>query len=377
MEQIFRPQLLHVCLILCALSFSLAFLIILSSRFFKNFRRKQDQFAVQSAHSGFVPRIGGVAVYLSFFSFIYLFNSGVLLPSSLSLLELGSLYLLVLSVLPIFFVGLAEDLGYFMSPKSRLLASAISGLLVLIFFQNWVSGVGIPGFDVILSIAPLGIFFTLFATVGVVNSFNLIDGLNGLASYVAMSSAIALSLIAFQIGNSEIMNFLFLLSACVAGFFILNFPLGKIFLGDAGAYMLGHLIVWSAILLVNIDNSISPFAVLLIFFWPVADTLLSVWRRYRSKKKTYQPDRLHFHQVVMRLLEIRFLGRNNRFVTNPLATIILVPVISVPQILGVVFWENLTVTVGITIMMSILFLSTYSIGLSLIKKPRITDFSSN
>ena len=93
-----------------------------------------------------------------------------------------------------------------------------------------------------LFFAPFAIFFTIFATVGVVNAFNLIDGLNGLSSYVSISVATSLSIIAFQVGQLQFTIFLALLSAAVLGFFVLNFPLGKIFLGDGGAYTLGHLL---------------------------------------------------------------------------------------------------------------------------------------
>ena len=56
--------------------------------------------------------------------------------------------------------------------------------------------------------APFGILFTIFATVGVVNAFNLIDGPNGLSSYVTVSVAVSLSIIAFQAGNAQISTFL-------------------------------------------------------------------------------------------------------------------------------------------------------------------------
>ena len=181
----------------------------------------------------------------------------------------------------------------------------------MLIFEVWVSRIGLTGFDKILSFAPLGIIFTIFATIGVVNGFNLIDGLNGLTAYVSISSAAALSVIAFEINQHEIMRFLFLFSAAVMGFLILNFPFGKIFLGDAGAYMLGHLLVWLAIILVNSNPEISPFAILLIFFWPVADTLLAIWRRWTLGDPSDRPDRLHFHQLAMGLLEIRFLGRGD------------------------------------------------------------------
>ena len=95
---------------------------------------------------------------------------------------------------------------------------------------------------------------------------------------------------------------------CCFRFSGFEFPFGKIFLGDAGAYALGHLLVWSAILIVNQSTEISPFAVLLIFFWPVADTGLAIWRRWKLGNPAGRPDRLHFHQLAMRFLEIRFFG---------------------------------------------------------------------
>ena len=166
-----------------------------------------------------------------------------------------------------------------MSPKRRLLASVVSGLLVIFLFNVWVDHLGILGVDFLLKFLPLGILFTLFSAAGVVNAFNLIDGLNGLSGYVGISTAVALSIIAFNVGNMEVALFLILLVSSIFGFLIFNFPLGKIFLGDAGAYILGHLLVWFVIL-VNYDSSISKFAILLVFFWPVADTTLAIWRRW-------------------------------------------------------------------------------------------------
>ena len=114
-----------------------------------------------------------------------------------------------------------------------------------------------------------------------INAFNLIDGLNGLSSYVTISVAFSLSIISFQAGNTQISIFLVLIVASVLGFMALNFPMAKIFLGDGGAYALGHLLVWSAIILINSASEASAFAILLVFFWPVADTGLAIWRRWK------------------------------------------------------------------------------------------------
>ena len=141
------------------------------------------------------------------------------------------------------------------------------------------------------------------------NAFNLIDGLNGLSSYVATSTAIAISIIGFKVGDIQMVVFSTLIVSSVLGFMVLNFPLAKIFMGDGGAYAIGHLLVWSAILLIDNAEEVSPFAILLIFFWPVADTGLAIWRRWKLGNPTDRPDRLHFHQLTMRFLEIRFFGR--------------------------------------------------------------------
>ena len=136
-----------------------------------------------------------------------------------------------------------------------------------------------------------------------------------------------------------------MLLPAVLGFMVLNFPMGKIFLGDGGAYALGHLLVWSAIILINGATDISAFAILLVFFWPVADTGLAIWRRWKLGNPTDRPDRLHFHQLAMRFLEIRFFGRDRREIANPVATLILIPLISAPQVLGVLFWDDFKASV--------------------------------
>ena len=117
-----------------------------------------------------------------------------------------------------------------MSPKARLIASVVFSLVAILLFKVWLNSLGIPGVDTLLMFAPVGILFTIFATVGVVNAFNLIDGLNGLSSYATVSVAVALSMIAFQAGNAQVSIFLVLCVAAVLGFMVLNFPMGKIFL---------------------------------------------------------------------------------------------------------------------------------------------------
>ena len=352
-------------------SFILCIIIIVSSDYGFSRRSEVDETAIQSAHSGFVPRVGGLAIYIAILVLIPLLSFGFIPLFIVFDLDAEQLTLLILSAAPVFSVGLAEDLGYNMSPKARLMASAASSLIAILFFKVWLKSLGIPGVDTLLMFAPFGILFTIFATVGVVNAFNLIDGLNGLASYVTVSVAIALSIIALQAGNIQLSIFLILVAAAVLGFMVLNFPKGKIFLGDGGAYALGHLLVCSAIILINASNDISTFSILLIFFWPVADTSLAIWRRWKLGNPADRPDRLHFHQLAMRFLEIRFFGRDKREIANPVATLILIPLISTPQVLGVLFWDNFKASVLSALGMGLLFLLTYLAGIAVAKRGRV------
>lgn len=369
-DQITQPLLMQSYATLFFVSFILCIVIILSSGYGFSRRAVLDEVAIQSAHRGFVPRVGGLAIYIGLLGLIPLVSFGFIPLTAVIELNADELTLLILSAAPVFAVGLAEDLGYDMSPRSRLIGSVVSSIVVIIIFKSWVSKLGIPGLDAVLLFAPVAILFTIFATVGVVNAFNLIDGLNGLSSYVSISIAVSLSVIAFKVGNSQFTIFFALLSAAVLGFMVLNFPFGKIFLGDGGAYALGHLLVWSAILLINQAAEISAFAILLIFFWPVADTGLAIWRRWKLGSPTDRPDRLHFHQLAMRFFQIRFFGRDRRNFVNPITTLALVPFISAPQVLGVLFWDNFLATVYSSVSVGVFFVVSYLLGINMAKNGR-------
>jgi UDP-N-acetylmuramyl pentapeptide phosphotransferase/UDP-N-acetylglucosamine-1-phosphate transferase len=123
------------------------------------------------------------------------------------------------------------------------------------------------------------------------------------------------------------------------GFLLFNFPFGRIFLGDAGAYTLGFTLSWIGVALVERSGTVSAWAVVLMLFWPIADTMLAVGRRVAARKPAMEPDRLHVHQVVMRMLEARPFSKHRK-VSNPLTTVILLPFVIFPALMGVVLAEH-------------------------------------
>ncbi len=319
----------------------------------RSITRRSDTSAVQASHTVPTPRLGGVAVVLSLFV-----GSLVVVWAGLGLKPL----LFLLTLTPLFLGGLLEDLGYGVSPRQRLLAAAISSVLVMVVFQVWVTRVGVPGVDAVLAIVPIAVVFTVFCSVGVSNAFNLIDGLNGLSVSTAIMTTAALAYIAETHNLTDIAQMSLLLITALGGFLFFNYPFGKVFLGDAGAYSIGQILVWIGIAIMFFAPEVSPAAVLLVFFWPVADTVLAIYRRRRSGRPSDQPDRLHFHQLAMRALEIAFIGKHRRELANPMATAVIMPMIAAPQIAGVMLSSNNGLAFVALGFFSVLFFAAYISG---------------
>jgi len=318
--------------------------------------------AVQSAHRNPTPRIGGVAIGGA------LLVSLFFAPASM----LDNYGPFVISLTPVFLAGLADDLGYDVPPWSRLLAAALSSIMAITLLQMWIPRVDIPYVDTVVAYAPVGILLTVFATSGVCNAFNLIDGLNGLSAGTGVMVAVGLASIAFAGGHANLVPLCILFIASLAGFLVFNFPLGKLFLGDAGAYSLGHILAWFAILIVDRVDGVSTWALLLVFFWPVADTLFAIYRRLSSGARMDRPDRLHYHQFVMRALEIMILGRGKRHITNPLATLVMMPLIAMPVVTGVLLWNEALLSFIAVLVFSFLFVGSYLAGVRLVATRRFS-----
>jgi len=318
---------------------------------------RSDTSAVQSAHARPTLRLGGIACFLA-----------ILLESLTADISASIARNLVIAGTPLFLVGLLEDFGIHMSPSKRMGAICISVLVAIYIFQISINHVGVPGLDFLLGFSVIALLFTVFAVSGVVNAFNLIDGINGLASYTAATVAISLSVISFGMGHQDLQHVSIIIMLSALGFFAVNYPFGRLFLGDAGAYFLGFILVCVALILCHRQPDISAFAILLIFFWPVADTCLAIWRRLRLSTPHDRPDRLHFHQLVMRFIEIRMLGRSSRGLSNPVATFVLMPLIAAPQIIGVIFITDHSYAVFAVLIFSVLFFGSYVFGMELAKR---------
>jgi len=337
-------------------------LILTKNFYFHRILRRKDTSAVQGMHSTPTPRTGGVAL-----------GAGILVGYFIVPEPVREIYLpFAISLLPIFVIGFAEDMGHQARPIWRLLTTALSSAVAVILLGDWITHVGLPGVDSLISHAPVGIIFTVVIASGVTHSFNLIDGLNGLCAGTGILAALGLATISHFSDLPVLATVCMILTIALVGFLIFNFPWGKIFLGDSGAYMLGHCLVWCAIVLMAWAPDVAPWAVFLVFFWPIADMLFAIYRRLKKRKPIGQPDRLHFHQLTLRMLELRFLGRNSRHLTNPLATLVSMPFIAAPVLTGILLWNRPNLAFLATLLFAGLYVASYSLGMLLARSGRST-----
>jgi len=253
------------------------------------------------------------------------------------------LTLILLGAFPAFAAGLVEDFTKRVSVRVRLLATAASGLLAALITGYWVSSVDLPGIDLLLGVAPIGILFTAFAVAGIANSVNIIDGFNGLASGVVILMLLTLAAIAFRVDDIAIMNLAILGAAVVAGFMAVNYPRGYIFLGDAGAYSLGYYVAVLAVALAMRNPiDVSPWAMLLVCGYPVIETLFSVYRRITRKRRHNPgaPDASHLHSLVYRRVVSRKLLPYAPAWQRNAATSPLMWIYAAVPMLGAVFWPE-------------------------------------
>lgn len=344
-----------------ALSFIVCFSIIIGAQAFPTLLIRSNHLqALQAMHIRSTSRIGGLGVFIAFIAMM------LFVPGSV----FGAYLNFIMAAGVLFLVGLAEDLGLGVPPLWRLFAAVFSSVLVVLLLGVWMPHAGIPGLDSLMSFWWVGVPITLLVTVGAANGFNLIDGVNGLAALTAIAAAVAMMMIADAVEYPAMVHLTGMLIAAILGFLVWNYPFGLIFLGDAGAYTLGFVLSWFAIGIMLHTPMTSPWAMLLTLFWPVADTLLAIWRRMRRKAPTMAPDRLHVHQLVMRALEIYVLGRGRRQIANPLTTLILAPFVIAPPTVGVLLWDNNQGAFLAVITFACLFFSSYTLSFGVFRRLR-------
>jgi UDP-N-acetylmuramyl pentapeptide phosphotransferase/UDP-N-acetylglucosamine-1-phosphate transferase len=320
------------------LSLLLTLFLVRYSHLHESISADHDLNGVQKFHTNPVPRIGGLALVLGLagaFLLRYIKDPGV-----------GEFcFLLLLSALPAFFFGLLEDLTKRVGIKIRLIAVIFSALLAGYFLESWLSSLQIFGIDNLIVTYPMvSILITCFAVAGVSNSFNIIDGYNGLSSMVGFIILGGIFYVAFQLNDFEIMIAAIALMGAILGFLFFNYPRGLIFLGDGGAYLIGFWIAELSILLTVRHPEVSKWFPLLLCAYPIFETLFTIYRRIVIQRThPGMPDASHLHQMIYKRIvrwEVSSSKSRDIVIRNSLTAPYLWLLTSMAVIPAVLFWDN-------------------------------------
>lgn len=311
----------------------------------------------QRFHKGHVPRLGGAGIMLGMGTAWLVAGLGtevfnVYWPFKAAAIALACMTPAVLG-------GIVEDVTQRVSVRYRLGLTIGSALLLCWVLGLGVSRTGVEVVDRALVAWPyMAVLFAAIAIGGLPHAFNIIDGYNGLAGTVAVLVCLAISHVALQVGDRQLAAMVICLMGATLGFLIWNYPRGKIFAGDGGAYVWGMVIAVACVSLVQRHPTVSPWFPMLLLIYPVWETMFSIYRKLARGQSPGMADALHFHQLIFRrIVRVAFaddearqlLARNNR--TSPYLWIFAAATV-VPAVL---FWNRTWVLV----VFCALFVATY------------------
>jgi UDP-N-acetylmuramyl pentapeptide phosphotransferase/UDP-N-acetylglucosamine-1-phosphate transferase len=318
----------------------------------------------QRFHKGAVPRVGGMALGAGM-GVAWVF-AAMVDPDGLRLNTNINWTLLAgwsFALVPTFIGGLAEDLTQRLSARYRMGLSFVGALVAVLLMGLSITRVGLPQADALWAQWPwLGGMMALVAVAGLPHAFNLIDGYNGLAGFVALLVCMALAHVSLQVGDRQLAAMLLCLAGATAGFLVWNYPRGLFFAGDGGAYLWGGVIAIASITLVQRHAEVSPWFPMLLLIYPVWETVFSIYRKMARGISPGVADALHFHQLIYRRIvrEVfhddearRMLMRNNR--TSPylwgFAVLTVTP--------AVLFWRNTPVLMAFCVLFVVSYVAAY------------------
>ncbi len=247
----------------------------------------------QKFHATPIPRIGGLGVMAG------LFVSGAALLATDQGAPSEQFGYLLFASLPAFLGGITEDITKNVSVLARLALTMLAAACGAWLLGGVIPRLDVPGLDVLLRWTPFAIAFTVFAVGGVANAINIIDGYNGLAAGHGVIVLGALAYVSAVVGDNFLLVSVLAMMGAMLGFLVWNYPKGRVFLGDGGAYLLGFWLAELSVLLVVRHPEVSPWFPLLLLAYPIFETLFSIYRRkILQGVSPGQPDGLHLHQAI-------------------------------------------------------------------------------
>ena len=249
-------------------------------------------------HQKAVPRLGGVAIFIpiavALSSLVLVHN---LLTQTLRT-ELKPILSVMICGLLVLLIGVYDDLR----GANATIKFVSLGCVTTLFYAlgGRIEGLSIPLVGQVTLHPIVGFALTLLWVVGITNAFNLIDGVDGLATGSALFSSLVLLTTSLIQGNARVAVIALALSGALAGFLRYNFNPASIFLGDSGSLLVGFML--AALSVQGSQKASTAVAVaipILAFGLPVVDTGVTIARRFLSGRPLFKGDREHIHHMLL------------------------------------------------------------------------------
>ncbi|MFV0275473.1 MAG: glycosyltransferase family 4 protein [Bacilli bacterium] len=243
----------------------------------------------RKVHTKIMPRLGGIAMFLSF-----LFSYMILVDLSVQMISI------LISSFIIILTGIADDIKP-LSAKVKFISQLISASIIVFYGNILLTDFG--AFELYVQFGIFSPIVTIFFILGCINCINLIDGLDGLAAGTSAIFFATVGIIALVTGsliNLEVL-LAFIMLGCTLGFLVHNFYPSSIFMGDSGSMFLGLIISVIALLGYKNITLTSFFVPVLILMVPILDTTFAIIRRTLSGKSFGEADKNHLHHQFLKM----------------------------------------------------------------------------
>ena len=250
----------------------------------------------RKVHKVPIPRIGGLGIYIAFLVAII----GSVMAAGIGGETLYEIVGLTVSGSLIVALGLVDDYKN-LPAKVKLLGQIVAACVLVLGFDVRIDFITDPLGDYIY-LEWLAIPATIFWIVGLTNTINLIDGLDGLAAGVSAIASVTIMLVALKQNFLLVTILTAALAGAASGFLFYNSHPAKIFMGDSGSMFFGFMLAGISVIgAVKSTATITLIVPILALGLPILDTTFAIVRRYRGGKPIFQPDKGHLHHRLLSL----------------------------------------------------------------------------
>ena len=315
----------------------------------------------RSSHKSQVPRLGGMVIFIASVLGFTIWLGNKAFP------ELASI---IAALIIIFFTGVKDDIVG-MRPLTKLTLQIFSATLLSFGGKLRIASLyglfGIQELPLVISI-----LITILVVVFLINSFNLIDGVDGLAGGLGIIATFTFGVIFYAVEEHAFVLLAMSLIGSLATFLCFNFSnKWKIFMGDTGSMVIGLIISILTLKFLNLENKISllqvgfvnlPYLSVLILFIPIFDTLRVFTIRLFLGKSPFSPDKNHMHHMLLNRVSKK----------HAIVSIIMYTLNIAPIIVGFLLLKNLNLLES-----SVLFVSVVLLYVLLVQILSKSDMKSN